>query len=144
MAEIVSINISKKRGEMKTPLKSCFLVEDFGIEGDAHAGKWKRQLSLLAFESIEQMIEMGSKGLVPGNFAENITTVGLELYTLPVGTKLSLGSCIVEITQIGKKCHTHCEVYESIGSCIMPTEGIFARVLNGGEIFSGDEVKIIS
>jgi len=143
MASIVSINISPKKGTFKYPVESAELKIDFGIVGDAHAGNWHRQISLLAQESIDSMSALGLNDLVPGKFAENITTEGIELFTLPVGTKLKLGECLVEVTQIGKECHQHCEIYKKVGKCVMPLEGIFVQVLTEGEIHPGDAVEII-
>ena len=142
MAKITSINISPKKGTFKQPVKRAELKCDHGIVGDAHAGNWHRQISLLAQESIDKMIALGLPDLTPGKFAENITTDGISLCTLPVGTILRLGSCRVEVTQIGKECHQHCEIYKKVGQCIMPHEGIFVRVLTPGEIAVGDEIKI--
>jgi len=138
---IVSISTSPEKGAKKTPVESAVLSADHGIEGDAHAGKWHRQVSLLAEESIEKM-RVGGLEVGYGDFAENITTSGLVLYEIPVGTKLRLGQCLVEITQIGKECHDRCAIYEAVGDCVMPREGIFARVLRGGEIKKGDEVLV--
>lgn len=144
MASIVSINLSEKKGTIKQPVTEGRLVKGHGLLGDAHAGNWHRQISLLAQESIEKMIAMGAGDLSSGMFAENITTEGIELFTLPVGTTLRLGECLVEVTQIGKTCHKHCEIYKKIGSCIMPFEGIFATVLEEGVIRAGDVVEIVS
>lgn len=143
MAKIVSINSSEKKGEVKLPVSHGTLIKDGGLRGDAHSADGHRQLSLLAQESIDEMSSLGVEGLTPGIFAENITTLGLVLHTLPVGTRLSLGKCIVEITQIGKECHSGCEIFKKVGKCVMPTQGVFARVLEGGEISAGDEVSII-
>ena len=142
VAKITSINISPKKGTFKQPVKRAELKCDHGIVGDAHAGNWHRQISLLAQESIDKMIALGLPDLTPGKFAENITTDGISLCTLPVGTILRLGSCRVEVTQIGKECHQHCEIYKKVGQCIMPHEGIFVRVLTPGEIAVGDEIEI--
>ena len=142
MAKITSINISVKKGTFKQPVERAELRVDHGIVGDAHAGNWHRQISLLAQESIDKMTALGLDDLTPGKFAENITTEGISLYTLPVGTILRLGSCRVEVTQIGKECHQHCEIYKKVGQCIMPHEGIFVRVLTPGEIAVGDDVAI--
>ncbi len=142
MAKVVSINISPKKGTFKYPVEAAELQVDHGIVGDAHAGNWHRQISLLAQESIDSMTAMGVEGLNPGKFAENITTQGLELYTLPVGTKLRIGACLVEVTQIGKECHQHCEIFKKVGKCVMPTEGIFVKVLTGGTIHPGDSVTV--
>ncbi len=118
MATIKAINISIRRGTIKTPVESAQLKVDHGIVGDAHAGNWHRQISLLAQESIGKMTELGVEGLDPGKFAENITTEGICLRKLPVGAKLMLGDCLTEVTQIGKKCHQRCEIFKKIGTCI--------------------------
>lgn len=142
MAKVVSINKSLKKGTVKTPQSEGLFIENFGLEGDAHAGKWHRQVSLLAEESIGKM-----KKLVPnlkdGDFAENITTEGIVLYELPVGTKLQIGETIQEVSQIGKECHKGCAIKNKVGECIMPNEGIFTVVLKGGVVKVGDEIKII-
>ncbi len=142
MATITSINISPKKGTFKQPVKQAELRVDFGIVGDAHAGNWHRQISLLAQESIDKMTALGLDDLVPGKFAENITTQGMELFTLPVGTRLRLGECLVEVTQIGKECHQHCEIYKKVGQCIMPHEGIFVKVLVPGVVRVGDAIAV--
>ena len=142
MASIVSINTSPRKGTFKQPAESAELRVDFGIVGDAHAGNWHRQISLLGRESIDKMIAIGAGALVPGMFAENITTEGIELFSLPVGTKLRLGECLTEVTQIGKECHQHCEIYRKVGKCVMPLEGIFVRVLTPGTIHIGDEIIV--
>lgn len=142
MASIVSVNLSEKKGTVKQPVQAGRLLPDFGLEGDAHAGNWHRQVSLLAQESIDRMTALGIPGLTPGIFAENITTEGIELYTLPVGTRLRLGEALAEVTQIGKECHHHCEIFKKVGKCVMPKEGIFVRILQGGDIRPGDAVEI--
>jgi len=143
--KVVSINISDKRGVRKKPLKEAVIKKDFGIKDDAHASShWHRQVSLLALESIKKMQAMGLK-VNPGDFAENITTEGLDLPNLPVGTRMTIGNNIeVEVSQIGKKCHTRCEIYFQAGDCIMPKEGIFVKVLKGGKIKEGDEIIVSS
>jgi MOSC domain-containing protein YiiM len=141
MARIVSINTSPSKGTFKYPVAEATLQVDHGIVGDAHSGPWHRQISLLAKESIERMIQAGAGELLPGMFAENITTEGIELFTLPVGARLRLGECLVEVTQIGKQCHQHCEIYHKVGRCVMPTEGIFVKVLGGGTLCLGDEIR---
>jgi MOSC domain-containing protein YiiM len=143
VARIVSVNISAERGTEKHPIGEALLRRDHGIEGDAHAGNWHRQISLLAQESIDKMSALGAAGLVPGSFAENITVRGLELHTLPVGTRLRLGGCEVELTQIGKECHHRCAIYRQLGRCVMPVEGIFAKVLRGGPVKAGDPVSVV-
>jgi len=134
---IVSINISAEKGEPKRPVPRALLRKDHGIEGDAHAGDRHRQVSLLAEEDIERMKEK-LHSLGPGDFAENITTRGVVLASLPVGTRLSIGVAELEVTQIGKACHKGCAILEQAGECIMPKRGIFARVLKGGEITNED------
>ena len=119
------------------------LILDFGLEGDAHGGPWHRQVSLLAMESIQKMVEQGLD-VGPGDFAENLTTEGINLVSLPVGTKLNIGSeCIGEVTQIGKKCHNRCAIYEQAGDCVMPREGIFIKVLQGGSVKVGDSIQVV-
>ncbi len=142
MASVVSVNVSPHKGTFKYPAERAELRIDHGIVGDAHAGNWHRQISLLGQESIDKMTAMGVPGLVPGKFAENITTEGIELYTLPVGTRLRLGECLVEVTQIGKECHHHCEIYQKVGKCIMPLEGIFVKVIREGVVRPGDPIGI--
>lgn len=144
MAKVLAINISDKKGVVKKPVDQVMLLEDFGIEGDAHAGKWHRQVSLLAQESVDKMIAKGLDHLTPGVFAENITTEGIILYELPVGTVLKIGNTIHEVTQIGKECHDGCEIKKITGDCVMPREGIFTKVLEGGMLKAGDEITIVS
>ena len=142
-AKVISVNISEKKGEIKKSVDKVQLKEEFGIIGDAHAGKWHRQVSLLANESIEKMRAMDKGQFFCGSFAENITTSGIELFTLEIGTKLLIGDTIQEITQIGKECHNGCAIKNTIGQCIMPKEGIFTRVIKGGFIKVGDNIEII-
>jgi MOSC domain-containing protein YiiM len=141
--KIVSIAVSKKKGTPKTPVEEAFLSRDHGLEGDAHAGPWHRQVSLLASESIEQAKAQGlDVGF--GDFAENIATVGVDWKALPIGTRARLGEkVVIEITQIGKECHNRCAIYYKAGDCIMPREGVFARVIAEGRIKNGDLVRII-
>jgi MOSC domain-containing protein YiiM len=142
--KVVAINISAAKGTRKKNIGRSCLVPQFGLQDDAHAGDWHRQVSLLAMESIEKMVRLGLK-VGPGDFAENITTAGLDLLTLPIGTKLRIGSdSLLEVSQIGKVCHTRCAIYYQAGDCVMPKEGIFARVLKGGEIQVGDEIRVLS
>lgn len=142
MAKVVSVNISKKKGERKHPVPEIQLKLRHGIVGDAHAGDWHRQISLLAEESVDKMRAL-LPDLQPGAFAENINTRGLELKALPVGTRLRLGETVVEVTQIGKECHSDCEIKKLTGKCVMPTEGIFAVVVKEGIVRKGDEIEII-
>ena len=140
--KVLSVNISEKKGTPKTKVNPGILIENFGFEGDAHAGKWHRQVSLLAKESIEKAKNGPKDGLCHGIFAENITTEGIELYTLPVGTRLKVGECIIEITQIGKECHEGCAISKLVGQCVMPREGVFASVIKGGRVFEGDNIEV--
>lgn len=139
--KVISVNISEKKGTIKTPVPSIVLKKNHGIIGDAHAGNWHRQVSLLAIESLNKMKEK-IPSLKPGDFAENIMTEGISLHTLPIGTILEIGECQIEVTQIGKECHKGCEIRSLTGECIMPTEGIFAIVKKEGEIFPEDEIRI--
>ncbi|MCM1992550.1 MOSC domain-containing protein [Oceanirhabdus seepicola] len=143
MAKVIAINISEKKGVIKKPIEKGLFKVDHGLEGDAHAGNWHRQVSLLGQESINKMLEKGIKDLTPGIFAENITTEGIVLYELPVGTKLRIGETEMEVTQIGKECHQGCEIRKLTGDCVMPREGIFTKVLKEGFIKAGDEIEII-
>ncbi len=142
MGKIMAVNISKKKGTRKVNVHSARFVEDFGLENDAHAGKWHRQVSLLSYEKIEEFKAKGAP-VEEGAFGENLIVRGIDLRGLPVGTRLSCKDVILEVTQIGKECHSGCEIYKSMGDCIMPREGIFARVLRGGVISEGDEVRIM-
>ena len=142
-ARIVAVSTSQKKGVKKTNLTQARLIPDHGLNEDAHAGEWHRQVSLLAMESIARIREKGLD-VQPGNFAENITTQGLELWTLPIGTRMQLGDeAIVEVTQIGKECHNRCAIFHQVGDCVMPREGIFAKVIKGGTIRPDDSVKIL-
>lgn len=148
MAYVAAVNISEKKGTVKKTVETAELVVDFGLRGDAHGGNWHRQVSLLASESVARAKAQAKdpdrvKGICEGSFAENITTVGIELYTLPVGTVLKIGEAELEVTQIGKECHTGCEISKLVGQCVMPREGIFARVLKGGFIKAGDEIVLV-
>ena len=142
MPQVVAVCISENKGERKTPVECVELRENHGIVGDAHAGDWHRQVSLLATESIEKMRRMGLD-VTAGDFAENITTSGIELVTLPIGTRLQIGRALLEVTQIGKECHTRCAMFYQAGDCVMPKEGIFAKVITGGTVVPGDDVKVV-
>lgn len=145
MARIVSINISARKGVQKRSVENDpqVVVADRGLENDAHAGKWHRQLSFLAEESIAKARELGLD-VGPGDFAENFTTEGIDLLDLPLGTQLRLGSeVLVEVSQIGKVCHTRCAIYHLAGDCIFPHEGIFAVVLQGGTVAAGDAIEVV-
>lgn len=143
MAKVIAINISEKKGEVKHPIEKGYFKENHGLEGDAHAGDWHRQVSLLGKESIDKMKLVDVKGFCTGKFAENITTEGIILFELPIGTKLKIGETIMEVTQIGKECHQGCAIRQLVGDCIMPREGIFTRVLTGGFIQAGDELTVL-
>lgn len=143
MGKVIAINISEKKGVPKESIPEGNFIEDFGLEGDAHAGKWHRQVSLLGNESIDKMKAIGIEGLCSGKFAENLTTEGIDLYELPIGTKLKIGETLQEVTQIGKECHSGCAIFQQVGQCIMPKEGIFTKVLKGGKVKVGDEIAII-
>ena len=143
MAEVVSVNISEKKGTVKREVPEIHLKLRHGIQGDAHAGDWHRQISLLAEESVDKMRAL-LPGLEPGAFAENINTRGLDLKSLPLGTRLRLGETVVEVTQIGKQCHSDCEIKRLTGQCVMPTEGIFAVVVKEGTVRAGDEIEVLS
>lgn len=143
MAKVVSINISSQKGIPKDPISEGVFIEGFGLKEDSHGGDWHRQVSLLGQESIDKIKAMGIKDLEPGRFAENITTEGINLYELPIGTKLQIGETIQEVTQIGKECHTRCAIFHTVGDCVMPKEGIFTKVLKGGLVKPGDTVEII-
>ena len=142
MGKIMAVNISEKKGTQKVNVHSATVIEDFGLENDAHAGKWHRQVSLLSYEKIEAFKAKGAP-VEDGAFGENLIVEGFDLRTLPVGTKLRCNDVILEVTQIGKQCHSGCEIYKIMGDCIMPREGIFTRVLHGGVVSEGDEVRII-
>ena len=141
--KIVAVNISEKKGTPKTSVDPGVLIEDFGFEGDAHAGKWHRQVSLLAVESIEKAKNGPTNGLCHGVFAENITTEGITLYTLPIGTRFKVGEGILELTQIGKECHEGCAISKLVGQCVMPREGVFCRVIKGGLVRPGDSIEVL-
>jgi len=142
--KIRAISVSEKRGTQKVNVRKANLDADFGIVGDAHAGNWHRQVSLLAAESIDKMLARGAK-VSPGDFAENITTEGIDLLSLSVGSRLKLGQSVeLEITQFGKQCHGHCEIFEQVGDCIMPREGVFAKVTKAGSINVGDVIEVVT
>lgn len=139
MAEVVAVCISEKKGERKKPVAAVELQVNHGIVGDAHAGEWHRQVSLLAQESIDKMRALGLD-VTTGDFAENITTIGINLPALPVGSRLRIGETLLEVTQIGKECHTRCAIFYQAGDCVMPKEGIFAKVITPGTVKPGDVI----
>src|SRR5512135_3898545 len=140
-ARVVAVCTSMKKGERKTPVDAVELRENHGIVGDAHAGDWHRQVSLLAQESIAKMRALGLD-VDSGDFAENFTTSGINLLSLPIGTRLVIGEATIEVTQIGKECHSRCAIYYQAGDCVMPKEGIFAEVVNEGNVKVGEEILI--
>lgn len=143
-ARVIAVCTSAAKGVRKTDVKQGTLVENFGLEGDGHGGDWHRQVSLLSMESIEKMRAAGLD-VGPGDFAENLTTEGIELCSLPVGTVLEVGAgAVLEITQIGKICHERCAIYYQAGDCVMPKEGIFAVVHQGGRVSTGDSIAVRS
>lgn len=139
---VIAVCISEKKGTQKKEVPSVKLVPDWGIENDAHAGKWHRQVSLLALEKIEAFREKGAD-VDFGAFGENIVAEGFDFRTLPVGTRFRIGDALLELSQIGKECHTHCAIYHQVGDCIMPREGVFTVVLRGGTVKAGDEIEMI-
>ncbi|MGD9019455.1 MAG: MOSC domain-containing protein [Desulfuromonadales bacterium] len=139
-ARVVSVCVSRNKGEKKTPVAQVELRPGHGIVGDAHAGSWHRQVSLLAIESIRKMQDMGLD-VGAGDFAENLTTEGVELVSLPPGAGVKIGETLLEITQIGKECHSRCAIYDQAGDCVMPKEGVFARVVKGGKVQAGDRIE---
>ena len=142
MGIIKAICISEKRGTAKQMIEEANLLPDWGIEGDAHAGKWHRQVSMLSYEIIEEFKSKGAD-VISGAFGENIIVEGYNLKNIPVGSRFKCNDAILEVTQIGKECHTHCAIYQSVGDCIMPREGIFAKVISGGRIHLGDEMELL-
>lgn len=139
MGTVRAVCISEKRGTLKKNIGTCRIIENYGLEHDAHAGDWHRQVSLLSYEKIEEFKEKGAP-VEDGSFGENLVVEGFDLKKLPIGTKLKCNEVLLELTQIGKECHSGCEIYKIMGDCIMPREGVFAKVLHGGTICVGDEM----
>jgi MOSC domain-containing protein YiiM len=144
MAEVEAINISEVRGIQKHEIPEAYLREDWGIEGDAHAGHWHRQVSLLSTESVDTMQKKIEFPLQHGAFAENILIRGMKVHELPVGTRLQIGEALTEVTQIGKECHQDCAIRKATGDCVMPREGVFVKVLRSGKVKKGDPVIQVS
>ena len=142
MAEVVAVNISERKGIRKHEVPYIELLPHHGIVGDAHAGDWHRQVSLLSYEKIEEFKARGAD-VVNGSFGENVVVSGFDLKSLPIGTRFRSGDVLLELTQIGKQCHAHCAIYHKMGDCIMPREGVFCRVLEGGVIRPGDSIDIV-
>ena len=142
MGTVIAVCISEKKGTQKKNVGSAQFIEDWGIQGDAHAGKWHRQVSLLSAEKISDFRARGAV-VEDGAFGENLVVEGYDFKALPIGTKFQCNDVILELTQIGKECHSHCEIYKAMGECIMPREGVFTRVLHGGTISVGDQLTIL-
>ena len=142
MGEVVAICISEKKGTEKNTVNECTVIENHGIKGDAHAGNWHRQISLLSYEKIEDFKNRGVN-VEDGAFGENLIIKGIDFSEIIVGSKVQIGQVLLEVTQLGKKCHQHCRIYEAVGDCIMPREGVFAIALVGGEILVGEKVNLL-
>ena len=143
MANVLAVCISEVRGIQKHPVDQVELRENYGIVGDAHAGDWHRQVSLLGMESVQKLQDKITLKRKAGDFAENILVEGICVYRLPVGTKLRLGTALCQVTQIGKTCHNDCAIRKAAGDCVMPREGIFVRVLESGTVKPGDEIAVV-
>lgn len=142
MGKVMAVCISEKKGTQKRNVHEALFIEDFGLENDAHAGKWHRQVSLLSYEKIQDFKKKGAP-VEDGAFGENLIVSGIDFKNLPVGTRFQCGDVVLEMTQIGKECHNGCEIYKIMGDCIMPREGVFARVIRGGRIREGDELTVL-
>lgn len=142
MGKVLGVCISEKKGTQKKNIHEARFIEDWGIENDAHAGKWHRQVSLLSADRINEFRARGAE-IADGAFGENLIVEGFDFKSLPVGTVFQCGDVVLEMTQIGKECHSHCEIYKVMGDCIMPREGVFTKVLHGGVIREGDEMTIL-
>ncbi|HIX30560.1 MAG TPA: MOSC domain-containing protein [Firmicutes bacterium] len=142
MGNVLAVCVSTEKGTQKQNVGTAVFVEDWGIEGDAHAGKWHRQVSLLSHEKIEAFRARGAQ-VEDGAFGENLVVSGIDFRSLPLGTKFQCNDVVLELTQIGKECHNGCEIYKIMGDCIMPREGVFTRVLHGGSISVGDTLRIL-
>ncbi|MCK5779647.1 MAG: MOSC domain-containing protein [Psychrilyobacter sp.] len=143
MGKIIAVNISETKGVVKKPIEVGHFKVNHGLVGDAHAGEWHRQVSLLDNKSIDKVGDLTGIGFCTGKFAENLTTEGIVLYELPIGTRLKIGTTIQEVTQIGKECHVGCEIRALVGDCVMPREGIFTKILQDGEIKAGDTIELL-
>lgn len=142
MGNIIAVCTSPAKGTQKTNVGSACFQEDWGIVGDAHAGKWHRQVSLLSWDKIEAFRARGAE-VKDGDFGENLVVSGIDFRTLPIGTKFRCNDVVLELTQIGKECHQGCQIFQKMGECIMPREGVFTRVLHGGNISVGDTLEIM-
>lgn len=139
MGKIIAICISEKRGTVKKNIGECNIIEGFGLENDAHGGDWHRQVSLLSYNKVLDFNANGGD-VHDGDFGENLLVEGIDFKTLPIGTQFKCNDVVLELTQVGKKCHSHCEIFHRVGDCIMPREGVFAKVIHGGKIKVGDEL----
>jgi MOSC domain-containing protein YiiM len=139
MGKVIAICISEKRGTVKKNIGECNIIEGFGLENDAHGGDWHRQVSLLSYNKV---LDFNANGVAvhDGDFGENLLVEGIDFKTLPIGTQFKCNDVVLELTQVGKKCHSHCEIFHRVGDCIMPREGVFAKVIHGGKISVGDEL----
>lgn len=142
MGKVIAVCTSPAKGTQKTNVGEAVFIEDFGIEGDAHAGKWHRQVSLLSYDKIEDFRRRGAE-VADGAFGENLVVEGIDFKSLPVGTRFQCNEVILEMTQIGKECHHGCEIFQKMGDCIMPREGVFAIVIKGGKIRVGDQLEML-
>lgn len=143
MAKVLAVNISEEKGVPKTPIEKGYFQIDHGLVGDAHAANWHRQVSLLGNESIDKLRATGLLEIELGRFAENLTTEGIILYELPIGTRLKVGETLMEVTQIGKECHGGCAIKRIVGDCVMPREGIFTKVITPGWVKAGDSIEVV-
>jgi len=143
MGKIIAVCISEKKGTQKKNIHEAELITDFGIKNDAHAGKWHRQVSLLSYERINDFKAEGAT-IVDGAFGENLIVEGFDLAKVPIGTRFRCNDVILELTQVGKECHSHCQIYKIMGDCIMPREGVFTKVIQGGKIAVGDVIDILN
>ena len=141
MGKVIAVCTSPEKGTVKTNVHQGKFIENFGIEGDAHAGNWHRQVSLLSSEQVEAFKARGAD-VGHGSFGENIVVEGFDLKSLPIGTRFACGDVVLELTQVGKQCHAHCAIYHQVGDCIMPREGVFCKVIEGGAIAPGDAIEI--
>lgn len=142
MGKVMAVCTSPAKGTQKTNVGEALFIEDFGLEGDAHAGKWHRQVSLLSHDKIEEFRKRGAE-VADGAFGENLVVEGFDFRNLPVGTRFRCNDVVLEMTQIGKECHHGCEIFQKMGECIMPREGVFAKVIKGGRIRTGDVMEIM-
>lgn len=141
MGKVIAVCASPQKGTLKTNVGTAHFLADWGIEGDAHAGTWHRQVSLLSYERVEEFRARGAN-VSDGAFGENLLVEGYDFKTFPIGTRFRCGDVLLELTQIGKKCHSGCEIFKQVGDCIMPREGVFTKVLQGGVITVGDELTV--